>query len=188
MLDELTRLLSKRPAGPLEDTSTIEILLADDWHRLSGSDQAGMQGYKLKNRMKNATWAPPELAFEIERHGGTALGSVRAELHRWIINVNSGSAVMAPVGYRPVKPAAAPIVEDALTTTICRLIVDGKKSRPLQWFPDRRVRLKVGLVIPDGVKQTVSSRRKRFRKRLETVLATNGWFPVGQYTYKRADD
>jgi hypothetical protein len=46
-----------------------------------------MAGYKL-SRMKDATWNPPILEFTIERHGGTALGSTRASLQRWEINMD----------------------------------------------------------------------------------------------------
>ena len=45
-----------------------------------------MQGYKLLGRTEAVSWERPVLRFVIERHGGAAFGSTRAELQRWEVD------------------------------------------------------------------------------------------------------
>ncbi len=46
-------------------------ILLDAWSEMRGDD-GGMAPYKLLGRTEAMDWQPPVLAFEIERHGGTA--------------------------------------------------------------------------------------------------------------------
>jgi len=46
-----------------------------------------MTADKLLGRMEEVLWSPPDLTFSIERHGAAALGSSRAELQEWMIDV-----------------------------------------------------------------------------------------------------
>jgi hypothetical protein len=43
-------------------------------------------------------WNDPILAFTLEQHGGTVLGSSRADLERWIVNLNDGTAHVEQAG------------------------------------------------------------------------------------------
>jgi len=74
-LDKLREYMHQLRAGPIEDTSALENLLAGCWHELAvASDGGGMVGYKLLDRMEEITWNPPELKFTIARHGAVKFG------------------------------------------------------------------------------------------------------------------
>src|SRR4051812_8749544 len=75
----------------ITDTTALECLLAACWPELGG-DHGGMEGCKLLGRMEDVVWNPPQLTFSVERHGGTVQGSTRAELQRWTVDVERGTA------------------------------------------------------------------------------------------------
>jgi hypothetical protein len=80
-LNRLRALLRDVEPWPVADASSLEGLLVGCWEQFAGGEAHGMSGDKLLGRMEEVTWAPPLLAFVIERHGGTVLGSSRTELH-----------------------------------------------------------------------------------------------------------
>lgn len=82
-MNELITYLSSLAAGQAIDVSTLNCLLYSSWDEFSGSDAEGTTGYKVQGRMEKIAWEPPILSFQIERHGGTVLGSTRADLHTW---------------------------------------------------------------------------------------------------------
>ena len=38
---------------------------------------------------EDLTWDPPNLCFSIDRHGGTVMGSKRAERQTWMLNLQT---------------------------------------------------------------------------------------------------
>jgi hypothetical protein len=78
-LSRLKALLIKARPGPVENTE-VEGLLIECWGLLGGSSQEGTTADKLSGRIENLRWQPPYLLFQIERHGGTVMGSSRAEI------------------------------------------------------------------------------------------------------------
>ena len=70
---------------------------------LTAMIQEAMEPYKL-NRMEKAEWQPPILSFVVERHGGTALGSTRADLQHWTVNVETKEANCHIAGHRQLEP------------------------------------------------------------------------------------
>jgi hypothetical protein len=88
-LDLLRAHLSTLPSGAVQDISKLEKLLVDVWDMLPGSSAQGMRSYKLSGRMENPAWQPPCLTFQIERHGGTVMGSTRAELHTCHVDIEN---------------------------------------------------------------------------------------------------
>jgi len=50
----------------------------------------------------------------------------------------------------------------------------------LKWYPDGRVKVIIGKVIPD------QGGRRRFRTALESLLHPQGWRTVGTYTYAKS--
>ena len=105
-MEALIEYLRTLTAGPISSTTKLESLLAPCWDELEGGTENSMAGYKLHGRMENVHWNPPILKFRIERHGGTALGSTRADIHEWEVNVENGSAECSVVSRRQVKPVA----------------------------------------------------------------------------------
>jgi hypothetical protein len=117
-LDRLRAHLATTQPGELADTSDLERPLAASWDEFTG-DHGGMEGYKLLGRIENVTWQPPKVAFTVERHGGTVMGSTRAELQHWEVNVELKTAVIVKCGHRQLKPMAErvyikPLVESIL--------------------------------------------------------------------------
>lgn len=171
MISDLQALLAAIPPGPISDTSQLESVLAACWDEF-GCHEGGMRGEKLHGRMENVTWSPPILEFRIERHGATALGSSRAELQAWGVNVEEGTATCSTVGRRQVEPMQPRLDVRPLVEETVRMILAHQESDRLKWNTDGSVRVLPGKVIPPGsaVKQTLQGRRKRFREALRERL------------------
>jgi hypothetical protein len=99
-MDGLKRILSAMEPGAIAETAEVERLLAGCWDDLGGVDEGGMQGYKLLNRMEDVVWRPPVLSFVIERHGGTVMGSTRAELQHWSVDVDERTTARSGWSWR----------------------------------------------------------------------------------------
>jgi hypothetical protein len=182
----LREFLAALPAGPISETRQLEYLLAESWSSLHGARRAGMDGYKIVGRAESMCWNPPSLTFTIERHGGTVMGSTRAELQDWCIDVSSATAEIVKTRRRQIRSTAKRVVVAGLAEQIAEAILSGREHEALKRYPDGRVRVLISTVIPDdGFKQTISGRRKRFRKTLETKLAEHGWESVSMNSYKR---
>src|SRR5690606_20033084 len=103
-IEKLRSLLSGQPAGPVDDDSDVEGFLVTCWPVLKGGDGGGMDVSKLVGRIESLAWEPPHLTFKIERHGRFVMGSGRAEMQSWAVNVNSGVARFGDGGYRQMRP------------------------------------------------------------------------------------
>jgi hypothetical protein len=176
--------LNNIPQGKVESEAKNRIihLLADCWDELQGGDETSMTRFKL-HRAEELSWNPPVLSFVIERHGATVLGSSRAELHKWHVNLHDGTAYCQRGSYRQlyptsprlnVKPIAARVYEAVKqgTASNCDLLKQGI----VVWNGDDQVSVKHGMLIPGhGYPQTVAGRRKRFRNELQNLMKTLGW-------------
>jgi hypothetical protein len=189
-LGELQRYLETLPPGPIRDVAAVESLLIACWDTLPESREGGMAAHKLRDRLEQVEWDPPHLRFTIERHGGTVLGSTRAALQRWEIDVQTGNAGCDESGHRQLVPRGSALRTQPLVEEMVEHIVHGKDHPALKWPIDRsRVFLRVGEPIPaDGFKQTIAGRRRRFKKALVAQLAAAGWLEVSgtrPHTYER---
>jgi hypothetical protein len=78
------------------------------------------------------------------------------------------------------------VVVGGIAEEIAEAMINQRDHAALKRYPDGRVRVQISTIIPnDGFKQTISGRRKRFRKALEERLAQHGWESVSMNTYKR---
>lgn len=175
-LKKVNEYLATVPSGRLKDTSDLAVVLGEAWDELSGDDY-GMEGYKLHRRMENVLWEPPRLIFTIERHGWTVMGSSRAELHRWTVDVNEGTANCESIGYRQVYPRQRPLDVKPLAEEIAELIVRGMPDERLKWGQDGSVQVLTGRIIPatSACRQTIIGRRRRFRQELASLLKQQGY-------------
>ena len=121
--------------GALENTAgtisgdlkgKILSLLAECWDELKGADESAMRAFKL-DRAEDLSWDPPVLSFKIERHGGTVLGSSRAELQRWCVNLHEATASCEEQGYRQLRPNA-PGSTEPLVERVCEAVGLGPAS------------------------------------------------------------
>lgn len=185
-LDALRTFLRPLPTGPVMDEAGLTAALAAAWPSLGDSSETAMAAFKVR-RLEAPSWKPPLLAFDLERHGATVLGSSRAEVQVWTVNVEAGTADVAHSSHRQVRPSAARLTVGPLADEIVTLILSGQTDARLTWSSDKQsVNVNIGLVVPDsGPKQTITGRRKRFRQALQERLAASGWDEDGYNSYSR---
>jgi hypothetical protein len=186
IMDELTNYLQTLDSGPVELSAHLERLLAKVWYDLGG-DQEGMAGHKLIGRMEQVVWNPPLLTFLIERHGRTVMGSTRAELQRWTVDLHHQTASCESTGHRQLSPMAKRVDVRPIADEVADKIVSGEADDRVHRLGDGRVRIEIGKVFPkrSGFKQTVQRRRRRLRETLIERLRPNGWVHLGRSMFSR---
>jgi hypothetical protein len=168
--------LSSLAAGKITDTVEVERLLAAVWDQLT-SDESGMHGGKLLGRMEDVTWNPPILSFEIERHGGTVMGSTRAELQHWEVDIQNATCSLVKTGHRQLSPMAKrilikPLVEEIVNALLCR-----SEDERIEWTDTDSALVKTSKIFPKGSanQRTLAGRRTRFRDAFKCRLEEVGW-------------
>jgi hypothetical protein len=167
-------LLERLGEGRIRDAEELGRSLALCWDELEGSDDGGMQAYKLMGRMEAADWHPPVLTFRIERHGGTVLGSPRAELQCWKVNFDAGTAETRRRQLYEMEPRFTTKRMRAEAEELAVLIAAGQEDARLRWRRDGRVHVNLSEIIGYACRQTDSGRRRRMRGVLEDVLGGRG--------------
>lgn len=178
-MDALTNFLATLPPGAFSDTYQLERLLAAHWDELGG-DEGGMAADKLFNRMERVRWEPPKIKFVIERHGGTMMGSTRAELQHWVVDVEAGTAWIEKTGHRQLYAMEEKISLKAIAQEISQSILDGKQDDRVSRDGDELV-VWAQTLFPkgSGYNRTVESRRQRLCAHIEKMLREHGWKKVG---------
>ena len=66
-----------------------------------------------------------------------------------------------------------------------RLILARADDERLKWYADGRVRVRIGMIVPDetGDSQTLADLRKRFRRAVRDRLRRFGWQTAGVNVY-----
>ena len=172
-MQKLKEMLDSCPEGKSVDKNLkcLQSLLADSWDLFEGSEQEGMEKTKLFGRMENVLWYPPFLSFTIERHGSTVMGSSRAPIHQWILDIYKETAEFSEGSYRQLSPRQKNLDTKAFANDIANKINSGKTSPLIERVEDGTIRIMIGEIIPEsGFKQTVAGQRKRFRKQLTLLL------------------
>ena len=187
-LDTLRDLLARTPPGRIDNIGPVLELLEPCWYEFKGSGDYKMAPYKLR-RMERAAWNLPKLVFVVVRHGAATMGSSRAELQRWTLDMNTLTAVAEEVGHRQVVPMQARLDVRPVADEIARLIVSRADDARLKRYDDGRVRVLIGKIIPadSAVKQTLDGRRRRFRNALTGLLENLGWCEVNANLYEPCD-
>jgi hypothetical protein len=100
----LKSLLNQLPNGPIStEREHVLTLLAVAWEGLDGNEDHSTYAYKLE-RAESLRWEAPELKFILERHGRTANGSRRADLHHWSVDLEKREAALFKIGWRNATP------------------------------------------------------------------------------------
>jgi hypothetical protein len=157
-------------------------LLAKCWHSFMGSELSAMDAWKL-HRAESLSWHPPVVSFIVERHGAIVLGSTRAELQGWQVNLETGTARCESRGYRQLSPKAKSLDVKPIAGCVCAAVMQGPASScdlvrkgVLVWTGEDELSVQHGVLIPDvSYPQTVQNRRRRFRKELEDQMNVIGW-------------
>jgi hypothetical protein len=188
----LSNLLASIPPGEIAEVRAIELALADCWDELSGSEREGMEGYKLRRRMEKVVWIPPRLEFRIERHGRTVMGSTRADMQHWVVDLAARTATFLKQTHRQIRPMGARVQVKPIAEEFTRLIITRQENSCLRWYSDGSVRVQIGSLFPnrDSPKQTVAGRRKRFWAELSARLKEEGWLMIkhGVYAVRESVD
>lgn len=184
IVDRLQTLLNNVGAGPIPTSGLADIRLAlsECWQELE-TDGGGMKPDKV-GRWENVRWVPPELSFDIVRHGGmVAGGSGRGEIQNWQVNLVTRTAVYSQTGYRQIYPMDARFDAKSAAAEIAELVCLKGDDRRLRWRADGSVAINTGLVVPETNKQTTLGRRKRFASELKALLTAKGWVhqPAGSH-------
>lgn len=175
--------LASVPPGLIKDHDAVESLLVDCWADLDGSDYESMDSSKLQGRMESVEWNPPILSFEIERHGETVVGSTRASLHEWRVDVERETTEASTSRYRQLYPQSPRWKHEPAVKTVLELIVNRVDDHRLKWNSDKtRVRIRIAEIVPSGHPDTTTSRRKRFAKAVRERLGATGWRLVERTT------
>jgi hypothetical protein len=183
--DCLVAYLSSITPREIVDASELEKLLSSCWDQFDGSDAEGMAGYKLHRRMEKVSLNPPLLTFTIERHGGIIMGSSRASLHDWRLDLSDKTAVVYGSGHRQLTPMQPRVNVEPLAQETAELILNRQNDERLKWHVDGSVTVHIGTIIADeAAKQTVGGRRKRFREALNRIVTTAGWDAVRAKVYR----
>ena len=178
MLQSLRRLLSSLEPGPVPvgKRQAAILRLSEAWDDLSGGDDRAMAPHKV-DRAEKLHWSPPHLTFQIERHGGTVLGSCYAEIQPWTVNVDEATAHCDyPTGKRLVAPRQAPFKTDPVAGELAQKIIDGAEDPRLRRTKDgAKVQVRVSKILPPGPRETTVGRAKRLRRDLSAILEHLGW-------------
>jgi hypothetical protein len=185
-MDALHRHCTTLPLGPVADVPALERLLAAAWDVLAGDD-GGMQGYKVLNRMEAVAWNSPVLSFRIERHGGTMMGSTRADVQHWHVDVEKQTVTLGKVGWRQQRPMAGRSNIKRLVMEILDAIRTGRQDERLTWCGEDEVSVKTPEIYPvkSAFKRTLEGRRKRLREGIASALLKEGWSRLGNDTFRR---
>lgn len=189
-LQELRDLVADVAPGhlPRELEAVVDSALSTCWERLDGARAGGMKPDKLLGRIRQVCWGPPLLSFAIERHGGTKLGSTRAEVQHWTVNLDAGTATLGESGHRQLTPMAPRITAQELqqiASEIADAIAEGRRDHRLRWHGCDTVQVLCTEVFPASFEQTAASRRKRLKPLLEAAVHVLGWQPCGRFRFER---
>jgi hypothetical protein len=159
-----------------EDEKKVKRFLFDYWGDLKGSGDTSMSVMKL-HRIENLAYkSPNKIEFDIERHGGTVMGSVYAEVYHWTIDLDHGLAHWDFPKKRVVGIKAKPLKVGPIAEKVVQEILEhNEDSENLEWKSDQKVRVLISEIIPETNKQTTAARRKRFRNCVEELLLPNGY-------------
>ena len=179
-LNRLRQLLQKVPAGilPEQVAGEAESLIIACWDCLCGSEVECTTANKLSGRIEELRWQPPYVTFQIERHGGTVMGSTRAEVHDWTLNLETAEAGLSTGRFRQLTPRDPPLKVGPLVDRVVQAIGSGSATPDLTWLTTDKLRVNIAQMIPATVQQTTIGRRRRFRKQLEARLAQLNWYAI----------
>ena len=100
----LREFLLALPVGGVDAERLVDVL-AGAWGRLDRHDTR-MAAFKL-DRLEAPRWDGSVLTFLVERHGGTVLGSTRAEVQHWEVDPRAATARIVRSTHRQLYPMAA---------------------------------------------------------------------------------
>jgi hypothetical protein len=136
-------------------------------------------------RLEEPTWNPPCLSFLIERHGQTVMGSSRATVYKWQVDLQSLTAEVIEQKRRQLYPMDKRLDVKPIAEELAKAIIGGIPDERLKVTKVGNVQLVMGKIIPATNKQTTSGRRRRLRAELNALLKPHGWQAIRPNVYSR---
>jgi hypothetical protein len=130
------------------------------------------------------------LSFRIERHGATVLGSSRASIDAWTVDIDQmNTTIVKKVGRRQARRTQPRLDVTPIAVELRDAITARRQDDRLKWDGDSKARVLIGKVIPErsAVKDTLTGRRKRLREELTRLLASAHWKLVRPNVYERKE-
>ncbi len=187
-IEVLREHLSALPTGDISAVGPVTALLAACWNEFAGSGSERMHAGKLA-RMEDVRWNPPVLSFTIERHGAMGMGSTRAELQHWRVDLDRKTGRCERSGsYRQALPRAEAVRVEPVALDLADSILAGRADDRLKWQGEETVRVLMTKIFPrdSGYTQTITGRRQRLRTALQTLLADADWREIRRDVYSKA--
>jgi len=184
-IDRLRDHLAQLDPGRLTDHDKAISLLQASWGQFDGCFSQNTTVDKL-DRAEDVAWNPPCLSFTLERHGGTAQGSSRAELYRWEVDLDTKTASCGTAGHRQMRPQDKRLDVCPLAAEIAAIMLGDRADHRIKRFLDGHVNLLISSIIPHSNAQTTKSRRERFRLALTEALGSD-WTEIRANSYRRVN-
>ncbi len=189
-MERLRDYLASLPAGPVAETEALATEVAACWEHFTGSSAARIPAAEVLWRLRNAVWRSPLLSFDLASEAQGEAGLAGPAALRWEMDVENETAAIAAPAHHGAAPTRPRLDMAELAEQIVRLILAHRQDHRLRWYSDGSVRVAVGTILPEGVgfKQTISNRRRKFRRALEEQLPTAGWRKVKDYVFAPPSD
>ena len=190
--DAVERLRSHLAEFGVGEEDELRSLLADAWDGFDGGDESAMAARKIRRlgRVGSLAWTPPVLTFRMERHGGTVLGSTRAEIQEWTVDLDARTATAETVGRRQLRPMRKRLDVAAVAEEIIAAVNERADDPRLKWSKDGgsvQVLATVAVNPDHAPQQTLDGRRKRLKEKVKPGLAEIGWTESTQpWRYKHS--
>lgn len=107
--------------------------------------------------------------FDLERHGRTVRGSVYADVHHWVVDLDAGTAWIVGTTPRLIGKRS----ESLDTSAVVQAILDALKNEAAPIVgrtKDGRPRINIRAVVPEGPRETTQGRHRRIRSALNDAL------------------
>lgn len=191
-LARLRAAVADLPPSTVESEAVVRVeeALAAAWDFLDGSPGGGMQGYKVIGRTEDMRWEPPFLRFRIERHGAVMMGSTRAEIQAWEVDLEGATASWEEAGVRQVRKPSARVTAkqiQRMARDVATAMRAGVEHPCVEWRRSGLVRVDASEVVKgDGLaaKETMTNRRGKLRTALESELEPHGWVETSPHFWR----
>jgi hypothetical protein len=140
-ITDLKAFLEMQPPGPVLDADACRLkqLLSSCWHDFAGSSETNMYSGKIW-RIEDPEWHSPILSFSIERHAQTVMGSTRASLYEWSLDIENRTAEIVRERKRQLRPNAKRLDVKAIAQTLADAIISGRSDERAKIGSDGRVK------------------------------------------------
>jgi hypothetical protein len=173
-MKSLIAFLKSMPPGAITDSTNLQKILGKCWLEFAGCDSEGMHADRLA-LMQEVQWSPPLLKFTLRLFGGSVKGSLRAEVQRWIVDVEKKTAGADCSAYPQPVEKSPPFYVNPVADELAQSIIQGDQNRWLMWSANGNVQILHGRILHGGNQKTLEGRLRRLNKALELRLTPKGW-------------